>query len=210
MTVRHWLALVLLFAAAAPSLPPPAWAGPPPRDEATDKARTLFSHAEALYTLERWSEALAEYERAFEIKPLPGFLFNIAQCHRQLGNYAKAAYFYGAYLDKNPKAPNRETALALQAEMRARAETNPGPPVTPIGTGTPGNPALTPKKQPDPLGLKTQTPEKPPEETPLYRRWWVWTIVGGVVVAGAATGIGVAASREPMPPQGTLGTIDVR
>ncbi len=29
---------------------------------------------------------------------------------------------------------------------------------------------------------------KPPEKKPLYKQWWLWTIVGGVVVAGAVTG----------------------
>ena len=31
-------------------------------------------------------------------------------------------------------------------------------------------------------------------DRPLYKRWWVWTIVGGVVVVGAVTG-GVLGSR---------------
>jgi hypothetical protein len=32
--------------------------------------------------------------------------------------------------------------------------------------------------------------------TPVYKRWWLWTLVGAVVVAGAVTG-GVLGSREP-------------
>ena len=31
--------------------------------------------------------------------------------------------------------------------------------------------------------------------TPFYKTWWFWTIVGGVVVTGAAVGIGVAVGR---------------
>jgi tetratricopeptide (TPR) repeat protein len=33
------------------------------------------------------------------------------------------------------------------------------------------------------------------EKDPVYKKWWVWTIVGGVVVAGAVTG-GVLGSRS--------------
>jgi hypothetical protein len=31
---------------------------------------------------------------------------------------------------------------------------------------------------------------------PWYRRWWVWTIVGGVAVSGLAVGLGVAYSTN--------------
>jgi tetratricopeptide (TPR) repeat protein len=38
------------------------------------------------------------------------------------------------------------------------------------------------------------------KRTPLYKKWWLWTAVGGVVVAGAAVGLGVALSSHG-PPQ---------
>jgi hypothetical protein len=34
----------------------------------------------------------------------------------------------------------------------------------------------------------------------VFSKWWFWAAVGGVVVAGAATGIGVAASQSSGPP----------
>ena len=42
-----------------------------------------------------------------------------------------------------------------------------------------------------------------PDETPLRRQWWLWTIVG-VVVVGAAVGIGVGVSGADRAPAGTL------
>jgi tetratricopeptide (TPR) repeat protein len=33
-----------------------------------------------------------------------------------------------------------------------------------------------------------------PAPTPVYKKWWLWAIVGGVVVAGAAAGAGAAAA----------------
>src|SRR5947207_2642735 len=103
------LVAVLLAASTALAAPPP--------DPATAKAKELFGHAEALYALTRYAEALAEYERAFETRPLPGFLFNIGQCHRQLGRWEKAAYFYRAYLERQPEARNRDLVNSLIAEM---------------------------------------------------------------------------------------------
>jgi hypothetical protein len=39
------------------------------------------------------------------------------------------------------------------------------------------------------------------EERPFWRRWWFWTIVGGVVVAGTAVGLGVGLSQSEGPGQ---------
>jgi hypothetical protein len=39
---------------------------------------------------------------------------------------------------------------------------------------------------------------------PVYKKWWLWTAIGGVVVVGAAVGIGVAAA--PSAPPSQLGT----
>ncbi len=37
--------------------------------------------------------------------------------------------------------------------------------------------------------------------TPLYKQWWLWAAVGGVVVVGAASaGIAVAASQPKLAP----------
>lgn len=43
--------------------------------------------------------------------------------------------------------------------------------------------------------LEPQVAEAPVEETPFWRQWWFWTIIGGaVVVTGAAVGLGVGLS----------------
>lgn len=44
-------------------------------------------------------------------------------------------------------------------------------------------------------------------ETPWYRRWWLWTIVGTVIVGGAATTAIVLTRDTPETANGTLGTI---
>lgn len=43
------------------------------------------------------------------------------------------------------------------------------------------------------LGGPSESPRRAVAPRPWYRRWWVWTLAG-VVVAGAAVGIGLAAS----------------
>jgi tetratricopeptide (TPR) repeat protein len=48
--------------------------------------------------LGQFEHALDAFSQAYELKPLPGFLFNIAQCHRHLGNFERASFFYKRYL----------------------------------------------------------------------------------------------------------------
>ena len=75
-------------------------------------------------------------------------------------------------------------------------------------TATPQNPTGTPNgtlpnNPPQPLNL---TPPQPPAETqplatPIYKKWWFWTVIGVVVVGGVVgTAVGVtAAKKEPLP-----------
>ena len=82
----------LLFAAlVAASLLPSAVAW---GDPGTQRARELFKQGESHYGLSHFADALVSYEKAYEAKPLPGFLFNIGQCHRQLGHWETAARTY--------------------------------------------------------------------------------------------------------------------
>jgi hypothetical protein len=55
-------------------------------------------------------------------------------------------------------------------------------------TAAPSSPSPSPSSSAD-----VERPAKPP----LYRRWWLWTAVGGVAVAGIAIGLGVGLSARP-------------
>ena len=97
-------------------LPSAAWAQ---SDDA--KAKQLFKEAQTAYDLAEFDKALGLYSEAYRLKPLPGFLFNMAQCHRQKGAYERAAFFFQRFLDNSPpQAPNLEVAKELLAEMRAK------------------------------------------------------------------------------------------
>ncbi len=133
-------------------------------DDDTRAARRHFEKGEKLFALGRFDEALVEYEAAFEARPLPGFLFNIGQCHRNLGDYEAAVFSYRKYLKLKPDAENREAVEELIADLEAKIEAR--------------------KEQP----LPDPTPKvgKRARGKPLYTRWWFW---GGVAaVAGAGTG----------------------
>ncbi|MBK8479644.1 MAG: hypothetical protein IPL40_00470 [Proteobacteria bacterium] len=82
------------------------------------RARRHFRRGEAAFAAGDFRAALADYDRAFRLAPLAGLLFNIAQCHRNLGAHERAIYTYKLYLARLPEAPNREAVLALIAELQ--------------------------------------------------------------------------------------------
>lgn len=57
-----------------------------------------FKNGVALFVEAKYTEALAEFERAYEISPHPLVLYNIAGCHRELSNYAEAVKLYRRFL----------------------------------------------------------------------------------------------------------------
>ena len=106
-------------------------------DPATLEAKALYAQGKASFEAGRHTEALASFEGAYTRKPLPGFLFNIALCHRALKNHGKAVDALERYLRAMPNAPNREEAQRILEEERAMAAAAPTGPPTP----TPSPPA---------------------------------------------------------------------
>ncbi len=109
------------------------------------KAKALFKQAEARYRASDYRVALELYQQAFAAKPLPGFHFNIAQCHRNLGEHAKAVEHFRLYLDSSRTAKHAEEARRLiqlcEAELAKQpptsAEAKPEPATAPIAPPPP-------------------------------------------------------------------------
>ncbi len=124
-------------AAATPTPTGGAEGGPlilaPPAPEPERVARTATELGQKAYDLGRFDEAIGHYSAAYEAMPLPALLFNIGQCHRQLGQFERAAFFYGRYLDLAPRAPNAALTQELLQEVGAiRQDKKPPPPEPPL------------------------------------------------------------------------------
>ena len=98
----------------------PAFAQAPAADEATAKARELFSAAQKLYKAGRFAEAIVRFEEARAAKPHPIIYFNIARCHEQLGETGKALRAYRDYLRLSPGATDRDTVKESMALLERR------------------------------------------------------------------------------------------
>ncbi len=137
-------------------------------DAQTKVAKKHFYAGEKLFALGRLADALKEYEAAFDAKPLPAFLFNIGQCHRNLHDYDAAIFSYRKYLSLLPDAPNKAEVEDLireleDAQAREQAEHD--------------------QRETDRARAATT---ETAEGRPIYTKWWLWTGVG-VVAAGTAT-----------------------
>ena len=63
-------------------------------DPAMRTAKRHYDRGEKLFAIGKFDEALDEYQKAFDAKPIPDFLFNIGQCYRNLGDYDSAIFSY--------------------------------------------------------------------------------------------------------------------
>jgi tetratricopeptide (TPR) repeat protein len=175
------------------------------------EARAHYEQAVSYYNLDEFTPALAEFREAYRLKPDPSFLFNIAQCHRKLGENDQALDYYRKYLRNLPDAPNRADVERIVAELRAKV-----PNATPTEVAPPSAQPAAPPPAPAPTpaldapapapeaSLVTTTPAPPAAAAPVYERWWFWTAVGAVVVAAVVVGV-VASSKGPQPYAGNLG-----
>jgi len=189
--------------------------------EAEKQARRSFERAEAHFNAGLFAEALAEYRNGYEHMPLPGFLINIAQCQRRLGDLAQARTTYEKFLMVAPDSPYVPEVKSLILELDKlleAAEAQSGAEASPSAVGS-GETRLEPPPQPVPLHSSVpavgevpdnslvQAPEisSPPE---TGTRWWLWGTLGAVVAVGAGVAAYVLwpASTTTLH-EGTLGTL---
>lgn len=169
-----WISQLFLLLYLGGALPAPAAAQtkPPPSPELSldPKAEELYRKGVALYKNEQYAEAVVAFESAYRISQAPRLLYNLGQVHRKLRHTQDSIDYYDEYLRREPSIePERRAAVQgyireLQAQLPPKPEDHVAAPLP---------------------------PPPPREKQPLYRKWWLWTSIGGVVVTGAAIGLAV-------------------
>ena len=203
-------------------------------DDNKQKAKEHFKLAEQHYKLGRFKDALQEYSIAYELAPLAGFLFNIGQCHRLLGNHERAVFFYEGYLREKPNARNRKAVLKLikeskkvlkkqiaeqkrlaeekrkaeEAKRKAALLAKERDAERERAKAKERMLALERERLKALAEARRKEEKKPPA---FYETWWFWTIVGTAVAAAAGGTIyAVTAEGDRVLPSGNLGTLDLR
>jgi tetratricopeptide (TPR) repeat protein len=178
------------------------------RAEDLAKAQAAYRSGMQHYDLTEYREALESFKEAYRSLEDPTFLFNIAQCYRQLGDKQQAIRFYRNYLIKVPNAPKRDQIhdmiAKLETEIAHEQAAKTGPPQ---GTLVPKEapPPLAPAPSPSPEPVIAPPPPSAPKvtkpaSTPVYKKWWLWTAVGAVAVVAVGVGLGVGLTRSPSTP----------
>jgi len=152
------------------------------------------------FAVGRYQEALEAFGKLYAETLHPTYLRNIGRCYQNLGQPDKAISSFREYLRKRTGITPEERAevegfIAEMQEMKkqqaAEASASSAAPSTPpkstmvVRAPEPKNEGGTP--------VLIKEPATPPSEesSPVYTRWWFWTLLGA---AAAGVGIGVFAA----------------
>ena len=182
-------------------------------DDNTEAARRLYESATRHFDLTEYEAALNDFKEGFRHKDDPVFLYNIAQCYRLMNQNDEALKFYRNYLRRAPNAPNRdevERRIATLQESIAVAErarqTPPQGTLPPTGTpakdigqqarGGSSNATSHPAAGSESGVVVATAPPPRASQSPVYKKWWLWTAVGVVAAAGVGVGLGISLSQQ--------------
>ncbi|HVZ86493.1 MAG TPA: tetratricopeptide repeat protein, partial [Polyangia bacterium] len=190
------------------------------------EARHRFDEAEVQYRAGHYADALVKYQAGYAAMPLPGFLINIAQCQRRLGDLKTARATYREFVLVAPDShlvPEVQALIrqldSLIADLTAGGA---GASAAQIGDGAdvhatdpdappdarpdaPGAPSLA---APDPNPQPVLVGSAPPPPHRARARWWIWGSVAAAAIAGGVvTGLALSSSNTTTVHAGSLGTL---
>jgi iron complex outermembrane receptor protein len=148
-------------------------------ESATAQARAHLTAAINAYDLGRYAEAAMEMEQAYQLKPVPDLLYNLAQCYERLNRLTDAATAYRRYLDTKADAQDRATVESRIANLDERAKA--------LAAGQTPPPAVREK-----VVLKTIVVYKEAPPPPGRVARWAAYGLGVLALGAAATGIAFA------------------
>lgn len=177
--------------------------------EDAETGRRQFKRGQELLKVGDYRAAARAFEAGYAAAPRVGFLLNIGNCYRKLGELGKARAYYWRFLDAAPKDhPSRPAVmdyLRAMEQIEADGVSVDGAPTTrpppggqteiPAGaaddSGTLAMSGLpsTLNARPEPVQPLRVTEARMADadtlDRPVWKRWWFWVVVGGAVAAGA-------------------------
>jgi hypothetical protein len=160
--------------------------------------RVHYERATRAYDLNKYQEAVDEYQKVYEIDGDPVMLYNIGQAYRLNDQPQESIHFYRRYLQRSPEARNRDDVnrkilnlekLIEERRKAAAAVTPPPPKATEPKVEVPA--PVVPALPVAPAVVVVAAPPTPPSKA---RRGVGWTMVGlGVIADGIAIAEGIHA-----------------
>lgn len=129
-----------------------------------------YNHAIESASDEKIEQAIKEFQVVYDRKQFPPILFNIARLCHRSGNITDAIHYYSLYLNSPPADDEKQREKARGYLGQAGQSLHVPSQSLPVGS------------------------------TPIYKRWWFWTALGGAVaVGGLAIGLGVTYGQNSVP-----------
>jgi tetratricopeptide (TPR) repeat protein len=147
------------------------------------EAQGRLTTGNRLYRMREFEKAIDEYKAGALKEDAPVFLYNLAQCYRQLGRYEDAIWHYERFLERAKPTGQVKDAIdgflqQMKDELAQRAKTKPPTDVAPSSPG------------------EVNEPKPPPQQAdvqPRSSRWYSdgvgWVITGAGVTAGVVSGV---------------------
>jgi len=127
------------------------------------QARTHYERGRSYFQVGEYRKALDEFKAAHVEKNDPAYIYNIAECHRLLGESKDAVAFYQRFLRLVPQTH------PLRSEAEQRITQLESPPAPMSATATPNGPASPPPPGPPPANAVPPT-AAPAAATPAPAR----------------------------------------
>ena len=181
-------------------------------DAARAEAKRHFDQGIRLYNVQSYDEAIVEFKAGYQIDPRPEFLYALGQAQRMNHQCKAAIVSYEAFLRTSPAAKQEEAARrqidVCRTELAAAPAAAAGQPTPPPASDRadavappPASAAAASISEPAvPSAVTPAAPDSRGQAAPVYRRWWFWTLVGGIA-AGLAIAAWAGAFTRTMEPQ---------
>ena len=168
-----------------------------------EEVKLHYQRATRAYDLQKYQEAIEEYQKAYEISGDPPMLYNIGQAYRLADQPSEAVRYYRRFLQRMPNARNREDVerkiadqeKLIEERRKAAAAVAPPPPPPPAKS-----PPIVEVKPPPAVPPPPPEPPPPvvPAEPPSHARAVVgWSLIAaGVIADGVAIYEGYRAKQK--------------
>jgi tetratricopeptide (TPR) repeat protein len=199
------LAAVFTVAMLAPISVSLAQNKPTASEADTKKAKEIFEKAQEHFRLREFADTIPLLKEAYRLYPSSLFLYNLAQCHLELKQYEEAVSYFENFIEVDPKSKNRPQAEKYLKQSRE------GLAVAQEQKRVEEEAKREQERLQKMIELEKQKQNQPvavvDKGKPVYTKWWFWTAIGGVAVAGTGTAVGVSIAKSI--PNTDLGNRDI-
>jgi hypothetical protein len=156
--------------------------------------------ARDLFQSRKYGEALAIYVRLYADTHHPTYLRNIGRCHQMMREPDPAIDSFRRYL-RDARDLGRAERAEIEGyitEMQRRKVNAPPTAPPPADSGPAASPSWSPGA-PSTTSVTAAAGRDGEVAKPITQKWWFWTGLGAVVVAGVIAAVAIGGGQDHLP-----------